>query len=939
MNDPAVSAPETSQFANFHKITVAKAFSVLNSRPEGISQDEVKKRLEHYGHNIITEIKGKPLWIRFLENFTHLLAILLWVGGIVALVAGMPQLAVAIWLVNVINGVFSFGQEYKAEKATEALKKLMPLYARVLREGQEERILAENLVPGDVILLEEGDRISADARLVDENEMRIDQSTLSGESHPVRKTSSAFLREDLTRAEVPNLIYSGTTVTAGTGRALVFATGMKTEFGKIAHLTQTVGDELSPLQKEMERVTKTISLLATGIGILFFIAGIFLAKTSPAAAFISALGMTVAFLPEGMPPMVTLSLAMGVQRMARRGALIKRLSSVETLGSATVICTDKTGTLTQNEMTVREIWLPEWKLEVTGVGYSPVGKIMNDGKPVSALISREGRNGDLTQLLVAAGLCTNARLLPPASENTQWAILGDPTEASLLVAAAKGGVDLGLENRRTPRIREIPFNSRRKRMSTIHQDGRGRLVYVKGAPKEVLGLCSHLWRHGDTIKLDDTLKQEITSANDSFARGGLRVLAFARRTLPDERLEFTAEVIEQNLTFLGLMAIMDPPRPEVTEAVRKCYTAGIRIIMITGDYGLTAESIARRIGIVQSSNPRIITGVELDSLDEAALRTALKEEVIFARVAPENKLRLVTTLKEMGEVVAVTGDGVNDAPALKKADIGVAMGIAGTDVAREAADMILTDDNFASIIHAIEEGRAVFANIRKFIKYVFNSNLAEAMPFMVSILSGGFIPLGLTVMEVLAIDLGTDMMPAIGLGAEPPEPGIMERPPRSQKEPLLSTSLIALAVLWFGMMESVASMSAYIFLNWRHGWPTVPLAHEGSLVYGMVTAITLAGVVATQVGSAFACRTDRTSIFKVGFTTNRMVLYGIAGELILLVLLVYMPIFHGIFSTGPLDLVDWVYVFAWTPVIFLADELRKAYLRKREQRRFQRPTE
>ena len=672
---------------------------------------------------------------------------------------------------------------------------------------------------------------------------------------------------------------------------------------------------------------RPISILATGIGVLFFVAGILLAKASPAAAFISALGMTVAFLPEGMPPMVTLSLAMGVQRMARRGALIKRLSSVETLGCATVICTDKTGTLTQNEMTVREIWLPGRKLEVTGVGYAPDGQILNDGKPVSNPVSRENRDGDLTQLLVAAGLCNNARLLPPGNEHPQWTILGDPTEASLLVVAAKGGVDLGAENRRTPRIREIPFDSRRKRMSTINQAGSGRLVYVKGAPKEVLALCSHLWRDGKTVELNDALKDEITAANDSFARGGLRVLAFARRSLPDERLEFTSEVIEKNLTFLGLIAMMDPPRPEVTEAVKNCQTAGIRIIMITGDYGLTAESIARRIGIIQSSNPRIITGVELDSLDGAALREALKEEVIFARVAPENKLRLVTALKEIGEIVAVTGDGVNDAPALKKADIGVAMGVAGTDVAREAADMILTDDNFASIVNAIEEGSAVYANIRKFIKYVLNSNLAEAMPFMVMVLSGGRIPLALTVMEVLAIDLGTDMLPAIGLGAEPPEPGGMERPPRSQKEPLLNTRLLALALLWFGTMESIASMSAYFFMNWQHGWPSVPLAQPGTEVYGMATAITLAGVVATQVGSAFACRTDRISIFKIGFTTNRMVLYGIAGELILLLLLVYIPFFQEIFSTGPLALTDWVYVFAWTPVIFLADELRKSFLR------------
>jgi P-type Ca2+ transporter type 2C len=933
MTEPAESQLEPVILRSIHSLPVAEVHAALATRPEGLSQAEAAERLQQVGPNAIGEIKGKPLVLKFLANFTHLMAILLWVGGIVALVARMPQLAVAIWLVNVINGAFSFWQEYKAEKATEALKKMLPSYARVLRDGEEQRTLAEELVPGDVIVLEEGDRISGDARLVDENELRVDQSTLSGESHPVRKTSEATLREDLTRTELPNLVYSGTTVAAGTGRAVVFATGMKTEFGKIAHLTQTVGEELSPLQKEMARVTKRVTILATGIGVLFFVSGVLLAGVGVVATFISTLGMIVAFIPEGMPPMVTLSLAMGVQRMARRGALIKRLSSVETLGCTTVICTDKTGTLTQNEMTVREIWLPGRKVEVTGVGYAPEGQIVADGQPLSNPVQ-----GDLRQLLVAAALCNNSRLLPPNNDTTRWTVLGDPTEAGLRVVALKAGLDMESELRRTPRLRELPFESRRKRMSTVHQvrdpqtDRPGRVAYVKGAPKEMLTLCSRV-RTGDTERpLDGTLSEEIIAANDEFARNGLRVLAVAMRFLPDHLASASPENIERDLTFLGLMAMMDPPRPEVAEAVKKCHAAGIRVIMITGDYGLTAESIARRIAIIRSAKPHIVTGVELDSLDDPALREALKGEVIFARVAPENKLRVVTALKEMGEIVAVTGDGVNDAPALKKADIGVAMGVVGTDVAREAADMILMDDNFASIINAVEEGRTVYANIRKFAKYVFNSNMAEAMPFMVMVLSGGRIPLALTVMEVLAIDLGTDMMPAIGLGADPPEPGVMERLPRSQKEPLLNVRLLAVALLWYGTIESVASMSAYFFLNWRHGWPAVPLAQPGTLIYGMATAITLAGVVATQVGSVFACRSDRISVFKIGFTTNRLVLLGIAGELTLLALLVYVPFLQRVFSTGPLDLVNWLYVFAWMPVLLFLDELRKAFLRRRERR-------
>ncbi len=937
MTDITIHTPDPTQIASIQTLSVPEAFPSLGSGPDGLSQDEARNRLAYYGQNVITEIKGKPLWIRFLANFTHLMAILIWVGGLVAFIAQLPQLAIAFWLVNLINGAFSFWQEFKAEKAIEALKRMLPYHAQVLR-GEEQRIPAEELVPGDLILVAEGDRISADARLVEENELRIDQSALSGESHPVRKTSDAVLQRDLSRAEIPNLLFAGTTVASGTGKAVVFATGMQTEFGKIAQLTQSVGDELSPLQKEMERVTKIVSALATSIGLLLFILSITVAGEGMVGGFIAALGMTVAFLPEGMPPMVTLSLAMGVQRMARRGALVKRLSSVETLGCATVICTDKTGTLTQNEMTVTNVWLPGCKFKLTGIGYSPSGTIQVDSRGSKNSISTiHSWEHNLRDLLVAAGLCNNARLVPPNGDKPGWTILGDPTEAALKVATWIGGIDLEAEARSTPRIRELPFDSRRKRMSTIHQDKDSHLVYVKGAPKEILALCTHARQDGQVLLVDNVLRSRIMAANDDYARQGLRVLAVASRKLPKSTqsesiaVKYTPESIESDLTFLGLMAMMDPPRPEVAEAVQKCHSAGIRIIMITGDYGLTAETIARRIGILKTSTPKIITGIDLDALDDQGLKETLRQEVIFARVAPEHKLRVVTALKEMGEIVAVTGDGVNDAPALKKADIGVAMGLAGTDVAKEAADMILTDDNFASIINAVEEGRTVYANIRKFAMYVFNSNMAEAMPFVLWILSGGAIPLALTVMQVLAIDLGTDMFPAIGLGAEPPEPGVMNRPPRSQKEPLLNAHVLALALLWYGVIESIASMSAYFFVNWQHGWPAVPLAAAGTKVYLMASAITLAGVVATQVGSVFACRTDKISIFRIGFTSNRLVLVGIGLELALLVSLVYTPFLHNVFNTAPLELTHWVYVFAWTPVIFLLDELRKAFLRRRER--------
>jgi magnesium-transporting ATPase (P-type) len=568
---------------------------------------------------------------------------------------------------------------------------------------------------------------------------------------------------------------------------------------------------------------------------------------------------------------------------------------------------------------------------VTGAGYSPQGKIL----PLDSSAEATTHEQDLSFLLLAAGLCNNSRLVPPDDEHPQWSIVGDPTEAALRVAAAKGGVDLEAEARRTPRIRELPFDSRRKRMSTIHTIEDYQQVFLKGAPKEVLALCSYTRLDGQELPLEASLRQRVLRANDDYARNGLRVLAIAARRLPhtDQGTKpvYEAETVERELIFLGLAAMMDPPRPAVEEAVNLCHTAGIRIVMITGDYGLTAETIARNIGIIRSPDARVITGVDLDTIDDAALKEILSQDVIFARVSPEHKLRVVTNLKEMGHIVAVTGDGVNDAPALKKADIGVAMGIAGTDVAKEAADMILTDENFASIVYAVEEGRAVYANIRKFAVYVFNSNMAEAVPFILMLFSRGLIPLPLTVMQVLAIDLGTDMVPAIGLGSEAPEAGIMQRPPRSQKEPLLNGRLLGKALFWYGMIESVASMSAYFFMNWQHGWPGVPLAAEGTLVYRMATTMTLAGVVCTQVGAVMGCRTDRTSIFRIGFLTNRLVLLGIAVELTLLAILIYTPFLQPIFNTASIGPTDWIYLFAWTPVIFLLDELRKLILRWRER--------
>lgn len=925
---------QENKLVNIYNRTVNDSLTYLSSRLTGLNAQEVKDNVLKYGKNIISERKGKPIIIVFLKNFVSLMAILLWISGIVAFIGAMPQLGIAIWLVNIINGLFSFWQEFRANKATQALKKMLVSYVRVIRDGKEVQILSEDLVPGDIIIIAEGDKITSDARLISTNDFQVNQSTLTGESNPIRKTHEPVYAEGLANFEVPNIVFAGTCASSGSAKAVVFSTGMNTEFGKIAKLTQSMKEELSPLQLELNKLTKQISFIAFAIGVVFFLVAFLFVKDPFSQSFIFALGMIVAFIPEGLLPTVTLSLAMAVQRMSKEHALVKRLSAVETLGCTSVICSDKTGTLTQNEMTVSNLYLPNREFEVTGQGYAPIGSILENGRQVTAY-----DNKDLKALLVAAGLCSNAKLVSPNGETDKYTVLGDPTEACLLVAAEKANIDLEEESNLSPRIRELPFDSSRKRMSTIHQlstsiDGCNRVAYIKGAPKEVLELCPFILIDGKINAISTEEKDKIMQENDRYARNGLRVLAVAYRLLPKDGSipsllsAFTPDIIEQQLIFIGLVVMSDPPRPEVAQAVEICHKANIRIIMITGDYGLTAESIAKRIGIVKGNSPRVISGSELMRIDKESLKDALKDEVIFARVAPEQKYLIVCTLQEMGEIVAVTGDGVNDAPALKKADIGVAMGISGTDVAKEAADMILTDDNFATIVRAIEEGRTVYNNIRKFIMYILNSNMSEGAPSVAFLLSRGLIPLPLTIMQILMVDLGTDMMPALGLATELPEPAVMSQPPRKKKDNLLNKRTMIISFLWYGLLASIISMGAYFFVNWLNGWPNVPLAGSGTLIYKQATTMTLASIVFCQVGMVFNCRTKNESIFKIGLFSNRRVIFGVIFEIALLSVIIYTPFFQTIFNTAPIGWADWLFlIFIPLPIIAI-EELRKLIARK-----------
>ncbi|MBN1289777.1 MAG: cation-transporting P-type ATPase [Actinobacteria bacterium] len=903
-------------------------YPLLESRPEGLDTTVAEQRLSREGLNVLEKKRGTPLWKKFLSNFTHFFAMMLWIAGILAFVGKTPEVGYACFAVILINAVFTFWQEFKAEKAIESLQNILPKKARVLRDGRETEINAEELVPGDVVLLEAGNSISADGRLVQVSEMQVNNSALTGESEPQYRRSDGIVFENVAIADLSNLVFAGTSVTSGSGRAVVYATGMKTEIGKIAGLTQEVREEKSPLQKEMIKITRVLGGIAIGLGVLFFCLGAFVMHFSKTDSFIFGIGILVANVPEGLLPTVTLALAMGTQRMAKRHALIKKLSSVETLGCTTVICTDKTGTLTTNEMTVREIHVAGRNVEVTGVGYEPTGEFLIDGKPVDA---RESEC--LLKLLRIASLCNNSKLVAPGGKDDSWTILGDPTEASLMVSASKLEFDYEKELALRPRHYEIPFDSRRKRMTTVQLVKSGVEVLVKGAPVEVMKLCTHVWEPEGVREITDADRQALVERNDQFARQALRVLGFAYKELPEVEKHYEAEELEQELIFVGLAGMMDPPRPEVETAIKECRTAGIKTIMITGDYGITAESVARRIGLVRSKSARIVTGVEIEEMKDEELLEVLKlPEVIFARVAPEHKMRIALVLKSAGEIVAMTGDGVNDAPALKAADIGVAMGIAGTDVAKDAAEMILTDDNFASIVNAIEEGRAVYDNIRRFVCYILASNIPEIVPFLLFVILK--IPLPLTVMQILAVDLGTDLLPALALGTEKPEPGIMNKPPRPRKERLLNSRLLGRAYGYLGIVETVCALAAFFFVYWLNGWsPSMGLAAlaviapMNSTIWVMATTACHHTIVTTQIGNGYACRTERESILKVGFSSNRFYLWAILSEFVILLVFLYVPPFPSFFGFHPVNIWVWLFMLAMIPFPLIADEIRKFIVR------------
>ncbi len=895
---------------------LAQLFRDLRSSPDGLSSREAMRRLEVSGPNQLTRRSGRRWPAELAGQFTQPLAVLLTVAGVLAWISGTPRLGIAIAAVILLNAGFAFVQEMQAERAVEALAAFLPERARVLRDGIHQEIEARLLVPGDVLLIEEGEQICADARML-AGTLEVDMSTLTGESVPVTR-AAGIPDPGVPFLQASEVVFSGTACTGGAARAVVTATGMGTELGRIAALSQRAGRTESPLERQVTRAARLIAFVALGAGIAFLPIGL-AAGLSIAAAASFAIGLLVANVPEGLLPTITLALAVGVREMARRGALVKRLSAVETLGSTTVICTDKTGTLTQNKMRVSTVWTGAGEVSVPPGG-SPARR------PETG-----GHQSGLSLLAEIVSACNNADLGgtpgPPA---------GDPTELALLELAAGCGLDVSRAGREARRRQLFRFDPRRKLMTTVdEQDGRLE-VNTKGAPEELLARATMIHRGQGERPITAADRAETARVMTDYAQRGLRVLAVGHRRLaagsavPTQRAE-----VESDLCLTGLVAMLDPPRPEVPEAIERVHRAGIRVNVVTGDNGLTAAAIARQVGIGRDGM-LVVTGTELDAMTDHQLDRLLGTgtEVVFARSSPEAKLRIADALRALGEVVAMTGDGVNDAPALRRADIGIAMGRSGTDVAREAATMVLTDDNFATITAAVESGRRVYDNVRKFICYIFTHAVPEVVPFLVFALSGGAIPLPLTVMQILAIDLGTDTLPALALSREAAEPGLMDRPPRPRTQGVISRGMLARAWGFLGLISATLIMTGFYLTLRRAGWHPGAATGAGSPLnhsYRQATTVAWLGIVACQIGTAFAVRTDHASLRSVGVSANRFLLGGIAVALAFAAALIYVPALNSVFGTAALGPAQLATVAPFPFIVWGADEIRRLLVRRRRR--------
>ncbi|MDK2820714.1 MAG: P-type Ca2+ transporter type [Clostridia bacterium] len=898
----------------WYQLTSKEALEILNTdAKQGLSSDEAKRRLEKVGFNLLkSKAKVSPYQI-FLAQFKDFMIFVLLAATAVSAFLGEIADAITIVAIVVVNATLGFIQEYKAERSMEVLKEMTAPEAVVKRDNKIQKVLAKDIVPGDILILESGDRVVADALILESNNLQAEEAALTGESTPVEKNPGP-IKGKVSIGDRHNIVHQGTIITGGRGVAVVIATGMATEVGRIADMLQEVGMEETPLQKRLAHLGKWLVLACLAICVAVVVIGIIRGEELY-GMFLAGVSLAVAAIPEGLPAIVTVCLAMGVQKLVQRNAIIRKLPAVETLGCATVICSDKTGTLTQNQMTVREGWVNNKRFQVTGTGYIPHGDYKVNGKKIDV-------TDELEVLLKTAAQCNNASLQKKGlniggwlrggnrSEHVKkdvnegffkkifnrggssWDISGDPTEGALLVAAAKAGLWREHIEQKEPRISEIPFDSDRKRMSVICKKDKGLRAYVKGASDVLLDLCDSILMDGRVIPLDESWRDLIKEQNKVMAKKALRVLALAYRDLP-EGIEIKTETVEKNLTFVGLLGMLDPPRPEAMSAIEVCKQAGIKVTMITGDHEITAEAVAKELGLPVGDG-RVINGRKLETLSDEELVKLVPEISVYARVSPHHKLRIVKALKANGHVVAMTGDGVNDAPAIKEADIGVSMGRTGTDVTKEASAMVLADDNFATIVAAIEEGRGIYDNIRKFIRYLLSCNIGEVLTMFAAVISG--LPLPLLPIQILWMNLVTDGLPAMALGIDNKEPMIMKRPPYPPGESVFARGL-GKGMVVLGSQIGLSTLGVFI-LGLSLGEGDLPTART----------LSFTTLVMSQLFAVFECRSDKLSPFSVGYFSNPYLIMGVACSLIMQLMVIYIPFLQGVFKTVPLNSFHWIII-------------------------------
>lgn len=887
---------------------------------DGLTSSEVKSRIADFGYNEMVEKQKTPWWKRFFAQFQDFMVLVLLAATLISAFLGEYVDSATILTIVMINAVLGFVQEHRAEKSMDALKTMVAPMARVIRNGLLQQIAAREMVPGDIMALESGDKIAADARLIDIQNMEVDEATLTGESLPVRKVVDKEYEETSPLGDRKNMVYAGTSIVKGRGKAVVCATGMATEVGRIAGMIQDVEHESTPLEQRLESLGRWLVWGCLIICIVVVITGVL--KGEPLLLMCMAgISLAVAAIPEGLPAIVTVALALGVQRMIKRNAIIRKLPAVETLGCTTVICSDKTGTLTQNAMTVKEIFVAGNVYEITGTGYDIKGNFLLNKQEFDPT-----KDKCLLHCLEIGVLCNNSILkhnnigitgLWRRRASSGWSIEGDPTEGAIVIAAAKANIWRSVAEKNQQRLAEIPFESERCRMSVIYEKSNRNIIYVKGAPDVILDMCQHYNSNNGEIVLSPAKKAEILAANEKMTDQALRVLAVAYRQITKVEASHVSEDLEKNLVFVGLIGMIDPPRQEVKPAIALCRQAGIRTIMITGDHRNTAVAIAKELQMFKEDKNQALTGNELDALNDAELSEIINRVTVYARVSPAHKLRIVRALKRQGHIVAMTGDGVNDAPAIKEADIGVAMGAGGTDVTKEAASMVLADDNFATIVAAVEEGRGIYDNIRKFIRYLLSCNLGEVLTMFIATIAG--LPLPLLPVQILWVNLVTDGLPAMALGVDPNNHDIMNRPPRNPKESVFSRGL-SRKIIARGLQIGISTVFVFTMVYFLKN----DLAEARTMAF--------CTLVFSQMFHVFDCRSEIHNVFEVGIFKNKYLILATICSLFMQLLVVYYPFMQEIFATVPLGMVDWVVILCVSGWTFMISAIRHLFFRRRVSR-------